>query len=193
MKPITLAEKLSALTGYLQATTSEDKRIIEELQTSIVESVLEQDIDAIKNNDFVFEGSDLYHNISLKSERIKEISELLKKSTLKTNLNNRNVFIRKTPIRSTQIAGSIDLRSAGARAKTIGPIKDIHGIPRFFDFIVVKKLIALYIQGQAKPAILFDASFKKSRLVLPGGKPIEQFGFRLKFLLREFQKIFIAD
>ena len=84
-----------------------------------------------------------------------------------------NVFVRHTPIRSTQIRRSISTASAGVRVKTIGPLIDKNKLPTWFDFVTVKKLIALYIQGQNKPVLLFDASFRKPKFQLANAKPVE--------------------
>ena len=168
-----ITEQLAALTGFLQSSDAGDERIIEKLQTSIAESILQQDLSTVRSKEFVFERSDLFLNSSIDPERLKKISDLAERVATETKPVDTNVFIRTIPIRTTQVTGSIGLASAGARVKTIGPIIDKFGIPKWFDFVNVKKLIALYIQGQNKPVILFDSTFQKPRFQLANAKPIE--------------------
>src|SRR5690606_2695071 len=122
---------------------------------------------------FVFERSDLFLSASVESSRLKKISEIAELATKGEKLSDTNVFVRNVPVRSTQITGSITAASAGVRVKTVGPVLDKLKRPVWFDFVTVKKLIALYIQGQSRPAILFDATFTQSKLLLANSKPVE--------------------
>ncbi len=168
-----LTAQLATLTGYLHSSTADDERNVEKLQASIAEAILNQDPSTIKSKEFVFEKSDLFLRSNIDAGRLKKIDELAAIVSKGEKLSDTNVFVRNVPIRSTQLTGSITSASAGARVRTIGPIFDVHRIPRWFDFVKVKKLIALYIQGQSRPMILFDSTFRKPRFQLPNAKPVE--------------------
>ncbi len=66
------------------------------------------------------------------------------------------VFIRETPVRSTQLFASNPLWAAGAAPeRTIGPVNAADGRLLWFDFFKIEKLVALYIQGNPDSALLF--------------------------------------
>ena len=168
-----LTAQLAALTGHLPSSTSEDEKNVEKLQASIAEAILHQDPATIRGMEFVFEKSDLFFTSSIERKRLKKINKLAAAVSKDKKPKETNVFVRNVPIRSTQITGSITSASAGVRVKTVGPVIDTRGTKRWFDFVKVKKLIAIYIQGQSMPVILFDATFKKPRVQLLNAKPVE--------------------
>lgn len=66
------------------------------------------------------------------------------------------LFVRETPVRSTQLFASAPIWAAGAAPeRSIGPITAADGRLFWFDFFRVEKLVALYIQGNPDPALLF--------------------------------------
>jgi hypothetical protein len=168
-----LTALLATLTGSLHASGVEDEKNVEKLQASIAEALTSQDPATIQSQKFIFEKSDLFLSTNLESNRLKKIGELAALVEKGTQLSDTNVFVRNAPIRSTQIAGSITSISAGVRVKTFGPIFDKLGGGRWFDFVNVKELIAIYIQGQSMPIVLFDSTFLKRRYQLISSNPVE--------------------
>ncbi len=168
-----LFAQLATLTGYLQSSSADDEITIEKLQRSIAESVIQQDPATVRSREFVFERSDIFLSSNIESARLNKIKELAELAAREEKPAETNVFVRNIPVRTTQITGSIDRSSAGARVRTVGPVTDVRNIPHWFDFVNVKKLISLYIQGQGKPVILFDATFKQPKINLPNAKPVE--------------------
>ena len=168
-----LTALLATLTGHLHSSNVEDEKNIEKLQASIAEAIMHQDPATIKGQELVFEKSDLFLTSNIDTNRLKKLNELAAIVGEGNELSTSNVFVRNAPIRSTQISGSITSASAGTRVNTIGPIIDLHGVFHWFDFVKVQKLIALYIQGQTMPVILFDATFRKPRFNLINSKPVE--------------------
>ena len=72
------------------------------------------------------------------------------------------VFVRDVPVRTSQMNGSVPLWASGAAVeKTIGPFLNKDGRQIWFDFFRITKLVALYIEGQPDPAILFNVSLAK--------------------------------
>lgn len=168
-----ITAQLAMLTGHLHSSGTDDEKHIEKLQSAIANAILNQDPATIKSKEFVFERSDLFLSTNIESNRLKKISELAELAGKGDKLTETNVFVRNVPVRSTQITGSITAASAGVRVKTVGPVLDKLKRPVWFDFVTVKKLIALYIQGQNLPAILFDATFSQSKFLLANSKPVE--------------------
>jgi hypothetical protein len=168
-----ISAQLALLTGHLHSSNANDEKNIEKLQAAIARSILNQDPATIKSKEFVFERSDLFLSTNVESDRLKKINELAELVGKGDPLTETNVFVRNVPIRSTQITGSISDVSAGVRIKTVGPFFDRLKRPTWFDFVNVKKLIAIYIQGQNFPVILFDATFRQAKFQLPNAKPVE--------------------
>lgn len=168
-----ITAQLAMLTGHLQSSTADDDKIIEKLQAEISRAILNQDPTSVKSKEFIFEKSDLFLTTNIESSRLKRIDEMAKIASKGEKLTETNVFVRNVPVRSTQITGSISSVSAGVRVKTIGPVFDKLKRPTWFDFVTVKKLIALYIQGQNFPVILFDATFNEPKFKLANAKPVE--------------------
>ncbi|MEO6136909.1 MAG: hypothetical protein ABIP35_17270, partial [Ginsengibacter sp.] len=158
---------LATLTAQLHTANQDDEKILENLQTKIAEALISQDPAGISNQQFLFEKSDLMMsaNRSARLQKIDTIVQNVQKSIKSEEVGDIQVFVRTIPVRTTQIAGSTTSASAGARVKTLGPFIDKHtGRPVFFDFVKVKKLIPLYIQGQAEPVILFNSEFSVGRI-----------------------------
>ena len=66
------------------------------------------------------------------------------------------VAVREVPLRSTQVHGSNPLWASGAVPEaSFGPFISLDGRRFWFDFFRIEKLVALYVQGVAEPALLF--------------------------------------
>ncbi len=65
------------------------------------------------------------------------------------------VFARTSPVRTSQLAGGLNQFLAGTAVNSIGPFV-VKPLPPFFiDFIRTQRSIALFIQGNPTPLILF--------------------------------------
>jgi hypothetical protein len=168
-----ITAQLAALTGFLHSSSADDEREIEKLQDAIANAIVNQDPATIRSKEFVFERSDLFLTTNVENKRLEKITDLAKQAGKGKKLSDTNVFVRNVPIRSTQITGSITAASAGVRVNTIGPVFAKLKKPVWFDFVTVKKLIAIYIQGQTMPVMLFDATFKQRKIQLINAKPVE--------------------
>src|SRR6266850_694598 len=170
-----LAALLATLTAQLHTANPEEEQALERLQTGIAEALLRQDPSGVTSQEFLFEKSDLFMSANLggRLEKIDKIVASVQSAIQAEHQQEMQVFVRTVPIRTTQIAGSVTNAAAGSRVATVGPIRDrITGRPIWFDFVKVKKLIPLYVQGQAEPAILFNAEFSVRRFTqLTGQKP----------------------
>jgi hypothetical protein len=170
-----LAALLATLTGQLHTANPDEEQALERLQTGIAEALLRQDPSGITNQQFLFEKSDLIMSAILggRLEKIDEIAERVQSAIQGDDQEEMQVFVRTVPIRTTQIAGSVTHAAAGSRVTTVGPFRDrITGRPIWFDFVKVRKLIPLYVQGQAEPTMLFNAEFSVRRFMqIIGVKP----------------------
>lgn len=169
-----LSHLLAVLTGQLHASGKKDLAALEELQTDIARALIDQDPASIRDQASIFEKSDLFLSRNLNSKSLENAEELLKRVRETRSPGELRVFVRSSPIRSTQLPDSVPSAAAGVRVTTKGPIKDIViGPPIFIDFVNVKKLITLYVAGQTMPAILFDATFKQRKAVPVNTPPVE--------------------
>jgi hypothetical protein len=168
-----LSAILASLTGHLATNDDADVQQLNQLQHQVAQAILQQDPSTIKTQDFIFERSDLFLSRNVSGKALRPVSEIIKEVKSKKDLADIRVFVRTVPVRTTQIAGGSGLLSAGARVNTIGPVFDLQGLPKWFDFVTVKKLIALYVQGKTQPILLFDAIFSQKRLRPLNAKPVE--------------------
>jgi hypothetical protein len=164
---------LANLTGHLQSSCVEEEKKIEKLQKSVAEAVINQDPSTIRCQEFVFEKSDLSLASKIEGKRLNKISQIASLVSKRKKPPQTNVFVRNVPVRSTQIAGSITNAAAGVRVKTNGPFTDVYGVSHWFDFVNVVRLIALYIEGQSMPVILFNAIFRRPTHYLANSIPVE--------------------
>lgn len=164
----TLTALLASITGNLYASTTEEEQQLDNLQELLAQTLQHQDISSTTNQSFSFESSDFFFSQNIKGTRLQNIDEKVKQVLQDNVRNNLKVFIRETPVRSSQIAGSIPSWAGGARVlTTLGPFIGSDGRRKWFDFFKVEKLVALYFAGQAYPAILFKAEFLIKNIVGP--------------------------
>ena len=168
-----IALLITNLTGQLQTSNPGEEKVVVKLQHAIADALIQQNPTEISSPEFLFQRSDLFVADTSVTGGLKKINEIAKRAVQRNKPAASFVFVREVPIRSTQITGSNTLASAGTRVKTIGPLSDIQGISHWFDFVKVKKLIALYVQGQTMPAILFDATFSEPEYFPVNSKPVE--------------------
>ncbi len=160
MQQQTLTALLASITGNLYTTTAEEEQQMDTLHEQLAQTLQHQDTGSITNQSFSFESSDFFFTQNIKGTRLDKIEDRVRKVLESNDTNDLKVFVRDTPIRSSQVAGSIPDWAVGARViNTLGPFIGNDGRWRWFDFFKVEKLVALYFQGQAQPAILFNASF----------------------------------
>lgn len=152
MKTPSLEDMLGNLAGHLRAISGEEERELERLHRFLSRSLLRVEGEAIKRSSFNFEESDLFQ-----AERIPEaVAERLRSIAEAEGEPEYRVAVREAPVRSTQLPNSTPLWAAGAEvAETVGPFTNLDGRKYWFDFFRIEKLVALYVQGMADPALLF--------------------------------------
>jgi hypothetical protein len=168
MQQQTLTALLASITGNLYASTNDEEQQLDSLQEQLAQTLQHQDISSVTNQKFSFESSDFFFSQNIKGNRLDKIDEKVKMVLENKFTNDLKVFVRDTPIRSQQVAGSIPDWAGGARIlRTFGPFFGRDGRPRWFDFFKVEKLVALYFNGHAEPAMLFKAVFNVRRIIGP--------------------------
>lgn len=158
---------VATLTGQLHTNNPDEERALESLQTNIATALFNQNPAVISNQQFLFTTSNLFVSADpgVQLKKIKKIVTDVQGAAKDENQPVMQVFERTVPVRTTQIAGSVTSAAAGSRVTSFGPFTDfVTGITKWFDFIKIKELIPLYVQGQAEPAILFNAEFSVRRI-----------------------------
>lgn len=141
-------DNLNNITGNIVAATKEDQAALSALQQRLSTSLAPQ-----------LATEDISRNLSISSTDFYNKSATAP-ARAASPAGNMKVFVRDVPVVSSLVSGSKPTWAGGATpAETQGPFLSKDGRDVYFDFYKVEKLIALYYQGQAKPAILFDASF----------------------------------
>ena len=168
----TLSTLLAALTGQIQTNNAQEEKLLEQVQEKIAQASLQQDPGTIRNQEFIFERSDLFAPTNVQKSRLEKIDKIVARIKSQTP-GNLQAFVRTLPIRTTQVLGGTPVAAAGVRVSTSGPFNVNTGQDVYFDFVRTEKLIPLYISGWAQPAILFKASFIDTHFVLANALPVE--------------------
>ncbi|MBE7178744.1 MAG: hypothetical protein INR69_20255, partial [Mucilaginibacter polytrichastri] len=170
MEPDQLLGLLAGFTARLQASSSDDKQMLSDIQEALAQNIIQRGGETKELKQFVFENTDLFSPKKPDEQTTNRLRDIISKADLRVKAAEQTVVFRDTPVRTTQL-GSIEAKTvAGARVtNTIGPIKTVGGREIQVDVFNIRRLVPLYIQGQTKPAILFNASFK-SRVILQQNK-----------------------
>ncbi|MCI0524176.1 MAG: hypothetical protein L0Y75_02845 [Acidobacteria bacterium] len=146
---------LSRIAGHLVAASPQQEKEIQSLYRSLSRSILTEDIEQLKGAQFAFERSDLFADENIPQQRLNTLNAIAERSAAE-DIEFR-VFVRETPVRSTQLHASMPLWAGGAAVDhTIGPLTNIDGRLFWFDFFRIEKLVALFVQGSPYPALLFN-------------------------------------
>ncbi len=162
---------LSKLSGHLKTSPKEDEKSIENLQENLAAALPGESINTVKNNFSSIDNADLFFTDAIPQSRLKKIRDISAGVKI-TDESNMRVFAREVPIRSSQLKGSVPVWAHGAAVeKTLGPFTNKDGKKIWYDFYKTEKLIALYLEGENNPAILFNVSLLK-RFVIKTLPPI---------------------
>ncbi|MCB9336750.1 MAG: hypothetical protein H6577_01345 [Lewinellaceae bacterium] len=144
---------MASVLGRLSANTAQEKDQMKTLGDLLSRTSLPEELAALKASNFSFEDADLFSAETLTrsaAAAFQQVGSKLEEAA------EYKVFVRETPVRSTQIfASNPSWASGAAPEKTIGPLTSADGRLLWFDFFKIEKLVALYVQGNPNPAILF--------------------------------------
>ncbi len=174
MNETNLHALLASVMGHLHAATPQEEQQLSQLQELMGSTFFDDDIlTNVSNQEFSFQSSDIFFSQNIPGRRLEKIDETVKRILSKENTGDFRVFVRDTPVRTTQLTGSNPSWATGARVfNTIGPFLNAEGRRIWFDFFKIEKLISLYIQGQTQPVLLFKASFSR-RFIIGPLQPVE--------------------
>ncbi|MHB8628174.1 MAG: hypothetical protein ACYDEO_18455 [Aggregatilineales bacterium] len=157
---------LAYTSGHLEITSSGDELALQKLQETLAKSLIHENISTAKNRFFSVENSDLFFPDALPQEQRLRLKNLADQVVHESAQADRRVFVRDVPVRTSQISGSVPAWASGAAVdETIGPFLNKDGRQVWYDFFKIMKLVALYVEGQADPAILFSVSLPKRFLI----------------------------
>jgi hypothetical protein len=145
---------LGSLSGRLTTGSSSDEREIQKANRLLSRSLVPDDIQQLKASSFAFENADLFAIENVTEERLYSLRSVLEKQG--ESEPEYRAFVRETPVRSTQLHASVPSWAEGAQVEqTVGPFTSQDGRQFWFDFFKIEKLVALYVQNQPNPALLF--------------------------------------
>jgi hypothetical protein len=164
----TLQNLMTGVFGQLSASSPQVKNQMKQLGDLLSRTSFPEELATLKASSFSFEKADLFSQEKMTAESAAVLSQMVGKDAAESP--EFKVFVRETPVRSTQIFASNPSWAAGAApAQTIGPLTNADGRLLWFDFFKIEKLVALYVQGNPNPAILFkiNAGFQFININLP--------------------------
>lgn len=166
---------LAQVFGQLQSESSQDKKSLDEGLKEFAKAIRFQSLDSVSSSKLTVQSADFYFRPKLPKAEMSKVDRIISEAVADEAIEpETRVFVRETPIRSTQLAGSVPAWGQGAKvAKTIGPLTRIDGRQVFVDVYRVVKLIALRKQGTNEPLILFNAHFSEPKIKKIGAAPVE--------------------
>ncbi len=146
---------LSRLIGHLGV--DQDPANWERLQSLLARAQFPEEPQRVAASSFSFEAAALFAPENMRGEQSDAVARVTQ-SDLESEFR---VFVRELPIRSTQVRGSNPAWANGAAPEvSLGPFLSQDGRRFWFDFFRIEKLVALYVQGMAEPALLFKVTTK---------------------------------
>ena len=153
-----LVQSLERLSGHLVIDSPQQKEAIQRLSEFLSRSLLQDEVHPVKGSSFTFEDADLFSPETIPDGLSTSLQTILQAQASGIEADFR-VFGREVPVRSTQLQASVPLWAGGAAVeRTIGPLTRKDGRQIWFDFFRIERLVALYIQGQSNPALLFKVN-----------------------------------
>ena len=170
MNDALISSHLASLTGNMIAAGKLEETKLGNIRQVIAGALVHQDPQTLQNRKFSFESTDFFARVNIPAKENEKLNIAVQKSRKdKEALKSMRVFIRDVPVRSVQVPGSIPIWAAGAALhETIGPVSSLDGRLKWIDtYRIVDQSVALYIQGQALPAIMFTGEFRVPGLLNP--------------------------
>ena len=148
-----MADKHALLTRLLGSLRSTERRNeLDRFEDLLARSQFPEDLQQLKKSQFSFEAADLLAPESVAAE----LSPIIERLARAEGDATYRVLTREVPLRSAQVHGSSPLWASGAAPEaSVGPFVSLDGRRFWFDFFRIEKLVALYVQGVAEPALLF--------------------------------------
>ncbi|MBE7174992.1 MAG: hypothetical protein INR69_01220 [Mucilaginibacter polytrichastri] len=159
MEPDQLLSLLAGFTVHLQS--AKDATALHEVQEALASTIISRSGEGPEFKKYVFENSDLFSVQKIREDDKKRLETIVNKAIRSRKTPTIQAVVRDMPVQSTQLGGATAKSVAGARISKTIPLKTIEGRDIFVDVINIRKLVALYIQGQTEPAILFNSSFSR--------------------------------
>lgn len=153
------ASILVGLTGNLIARTKKERESIRNLQKRAARSVLDAPEASAWEGPFQSERIDSLSGGRLEEKPVfREMAELaaeVSRQKPEEDEPRYRVFRRSTPTISAQLPGSVPSWGDGARvAFTEGPFLADNGLTYWFDFYLITRMLAVYIDNEPLPSVL---------------------------------------
>lgn len=156
MGPRQISTSLKELIGHLKIETPEDQKKFNQLEKLLSRSVIEEKPCEPRQSRFSFEKSDLFSDDKISDDQKKAIRAIANSREEEKEKTRYKVYRREVPIREQLLHKSVADWAIGSKVdRTLGPFNSIDGRQFWYDFYPIEKLIALYIQGEADPVLLF--------------------------------------
>ncbi len=145
--------KLHHLTGRLKPSADTSAADLTALERALAEHLVTHPELAVSGNRL---GDVDAADDEIVDERLSHLADLLERPPAADTAEPAPlVFRRETAFRSALLGNSVPEWGAGMGAsRTFGPFIDEHGLPVWFDFFQPVRSVAIYLKGNAAPALL---------------------------------------
>ncbi|MDQ2751723.1 MAG: hypothetical protein M3R72_01730, partial [Bacteroidota bacterium] len=159
MNQTPLAAAIARISSSIEAITDQQKQALQNLHRQLASSLIDEETANTTGVQFLFQNANNFSIDSSQSEATKAFQASPQQAADNNEKPTHRVFVRDVPVKSTQIKTSVPAWAAGsAPDKTLGPFVTIDGRNLWYDFYPFEELIALYVQGNPNPVLLFHIS-----------------------------------
>jgi len=138
-----------------------ENRDIRSLRLSLSRSLLSGDVAQLKHSAFQFGNANLFGIENVSPELASALQATADHIASAGSIPEYRAFLREVPVRSGQLPASTAMWASGAAVDhTVGPFVSTDGRRVWFDFFKIERLIALYIQEMADPALIFKVNLQ---------------------------------
>ncbi len=159
MNQPSLATSITSLSSSIEANTPEQQQALQSLHQQLVLSVIDVNTTDLQSRLFSFENAQTFQTTASQTEATQAFQNSLQGALQNAGKPTQRVFVRDVPVRAAQIQTSVPAWAVGsAPDKTLGPFTTADGRQLWYDFYPIEELIALYVQGNPNPVLLFHIS-----------------------------------
>jgi hypothetical protein len=166
LRPNDLTSRLAALSVNIAPQTQQESRSLVELETLLVRSQLDDPASSLTPRELSIDRATWNSPENLASDRLHRIGQLVEQVPPDATPEFR-VFRRETAVAAPMLDLAAPAWGRGAAVQqSIGPFQGVDGRLFWFDFFPIIRLVPLYLEGDATPALLF---FEKTFVGIPPG------------------------
>ena len=159
MNQTPLAAAITRISSSVEASTILQKQALQTLHQQLASSLIDEDIANVSGIQYSFQNAASFASQTSQGEAGQDFQTSIQQAIDNNAKPTHRVFVRDVPVRNVLLKTSVPSWAAGsAPDKTLGPFTSTDGRQLWYDFYPFEELIALYVEGNSSPVLLFHIS-----------------------------------